>query len=301
MEAIMNYLILLFSILFIIYLYKKISSSPVNEDIKTCTKSLKELQDNNYLHLSRKIVGVSFKNSNGSSRQRLIEKYVELNDCLVISFYKYEGENACAIYAKGYQIGNFSRDDAQYFYEHKNDDINVYVDSVGVSEESDLLGVGVGIYLNPYKNKSLDINDKLEETTKALKELGWTEQYAINYGFSNKSIRKLNHDRKWEEKYSKLENNNTKKGDKYYVYQYTLDDKIIYIGKATTNQNSTVKYSSAADIYQKKDCRQYKDKIVITILKGFNKEDDAQVYKKELLKKHKLYVSCLKNIASLSS
>ena len=295
----MNYLLILFFVLFIIYLYKK--STTTNIDIKTCSKSMEELQSANYLLLSRRIVGVSFKNSNGTSRQKNIEKYVEINDCLGIGFYKYEGKNACAVYSKGYQIGNFSKEDAQYFYEHINDDIHVYVDSVGVSEESDLYGVGVLIYLNPYINKSLDSNDKLEETLKALKELDWTEQYAINYGFSNKDIRYHNYQKKWEEKYSKLKNLDTKKGDKYYVYQYTIDDKIIYIGKGTTNQNSAVKYRTASDIYQNKNCREYMDKIEVTILKGFNKEDDALKYKKELLKKHKLYVSCLKNIDSQNS
>ena len=92
-----------------------------------------------------------------------------------------------------------------------------------------------------------------------------------------------------------------KEGDKYYIYQYTLNDKIIYIGKGTTNQNTIVRYSTAADIYKNIHCREYKEKIEVTILKGFKKEDDAQKYKKELLKKYKLYVSCLKNIASLIS
>ena len=74
-----------------------------------------------------------------------------------------------------------------------------------MSEKSGLLGVKADVYINVYKNRSLD-DDKREETMKALNELGWTEQYAINYGFSNKTIRQLNHQKKWEEKYSKLKN-----------------------------------------------------------------------------------------------
>ena len=44
----------------------------------------------------------------------MIQEYVEIGDCLGISFYRYKEENACAVYAKGHQIGNFSREDAQF-------------------------------------------------------------------------------------------------------------------------------------------------------------------------------------------
>ncbi len=285
----MNYIFLLIPILILIYFYKK-----SERGIKICNKSIKKLIKQNYTLYGAKVVGVSYDNNDGSSRQNIINKYVEIDDCLGMKFYKYEGEIACAIYAKGHQIGNLSKSDAIYLYEHKENDINIYTRSVGLSESSGLLGVNIDIYLSLNKNKisntaeTSDFYDKPEETHKALKELDWTMERARSYGFSNKNIRFHNHQRIWIEKYSKLKNNDTSDGDSYYVYQYVVNDKVIYIGKGTTDYTISVKYSRAADIYNHETCRPFINDIKVIILKGFDNELDALQYEISLIKHYRI-------------
>ena len=280
----MNYIFfLVLAILILIYFYKK-------SNIKICNKSINQLIEQNYTTYTTKVVGVSFSNNNGSSRQNIIYKHVEVDDCLGMKFYKYKGEIACGIYVKGYQIGNLSKSDALYLYEYKENDINIYTRSVGTSEVSGLLGVSIDIYFSSPQSitrntsETLDFYDKPEETEEALKELDWTMDHARSHGFSNKDIRSYNHQRMWVEKYSKLKNNDTSDGNNYYVYQYMLNHKVIYIGKGTTNFESSVKYSRAADIYKHKSCRPFIDDIEVIVVKGFDNESDALQYEISLIK-----------------
>ena len=283
----MNYIFLLIPIFTLIYFYFYKKSE---YNIEICNKTINKLVEQNYTLYGTKVVGVSYDNDDGSSRQSIISKYVEVDDCLGMKFYKYEGEIACAIYTKGHQIGNVSKRDAIYLYEHKGDDINIYTRSVGISESSGLLGVNIDIYLNLYKNKvsnttaNLDSYDKAEETRQALKELGWTMEHARSHGFSNKDIRFHNHQRIWTEKYSKLQIQDSSEGIDYYVYQYMVNNKVIYIGKGTTDHMYSVKYQRAADIYRHKTCRPFINDIEVIILKGFENESDALQHEISLIK-----------------
>jgi len=73
-----------------------------------------------------KVVGVTFKNPDGKSRQAILQKmYFEKPPFNKVGGYEitieereYEGEPAYCVFAEEMQIGNISRDDIPYFREH---------------------------------------------------------------------------------------------------------------------------------------------------------------------------------------
>jgi len=91
-------LFVFFSIYVFIYYKKKIKRT---KDMERLTSSLYS-----------KVVGVTFKNDDGSSRQNNIKKYVKEGNELYVKGYNYKGKSAVAILAKenkmNTQIGNLS-------------------------------------------------------------------------------------------------------------------------------------------------------------------------------------------------
>ena len=63
-----------------------------------------------------------------------------------------------------------------------------------------------------------------------------------------------------------------------YVYEYHIDDKVVYIGKGSKT------YIRALDIWNHKYCRKYTKDIIIHIVKHFNNTNDALKYESELIK-----------------
>lgn len=81
-----------------------------------------------------KTVGVTFKNDDGTSRQELIRKMYYKDPPfdgkefpLELDPYEYQGAPAFRVLFNGYQIGNLSKEDAQYF----NDNMDRYVTLCG--------------------------------------------------------------------------------------------------------------------------------------------------------------------------
>lgn len=74
-----------------------------------------------YEYRSYRIVGTSFKNDDGTSRQDIIRdikyRWAPFRDevALRLEKYKYEDEDAIAVFANDLQLGHISRNDAQFF------------------------------------------------------------------------------------------------------------------------------------------------------------------------------------------
>lgn len=89
------------------------------------------------------VVGESFNNDDGTSRQEIIEKYVKEGEPANLRFYDYKGSIACAVSVDGGQIGNLAKEKAKEMYDLVANDtkIGAGIKSVGLSNESNLYGV----------------------------------------------------------------------------------------------------------------------------------------------------------------
>lgn len=67
-----------------------------------------------------KVVGVSFNNSDGTYRQSILSRCRE-GDAVELSFFRYKGDPAYAVYTRHGQIGNLSADLAQSIYDLPDD------------------------------------------------------------------------------------------------------------------------------------------------------------------------------------
>lgn len=99
-----------------------------------------------------KVVGVSFDNDDGSSRQKNIIKYIKEDDELFLKGYKYNGKAAIAVYAKenqpSTQIGNISSDLTIDILElSPSTDIELRVKNVtGGTQGKEYYGVNIEIF-----------------------------------------------------------------------------------------------------------------------------------------------------------
>lgn len=79
--------------------------------------------------LKFKVVGVTFKNEDGKSRQTLLRK-LHFGDApfnsdegvdITIERGAYQGEPAFSVFAEGHQVGNISKDDVPFFVRRWSD------------------------------------------------------------------------------------------------------------------------------------------------------------------------------------
>ncbi len=89
------------------------------------------------------VVGESFNNDDGTSRQNIIKYIVKKGASVDLEFYLYEGKPACRVFVANKQIGNLPAWFAPKLLEHikKGGRVNASVDHFGMSEESGLYGV----------------------------------------------------------------------------------------------------------------------------------------------------------------
>ena len=78
-----------------------------------------------YIFHPVKVVGVTFKNDDGTNRQSILRKIKQQdapfesgNAYLSLETYEFEGEPAVGVYVDGIQIGNLSREEAKFFVEN---------------------------------------------------------------------------------------------------------------------------------------------------------------------------------------
>jgi len=109
--------------------------------------------DRNVSELRFKIVGVSYKNEDGSSRQENIEKYAKVDEPVSLKFYTYEGALACAVYIgddTSKQVGHLPKAQVQTLFTVATDE-NVVIDpriaSAGRAMENDKWGMRIVIYI----------------------------------------------------------------------------------------------------------------------------------------------------------
>ena len=93
------------------------------------------------------VVGESFNNDDGSSRQEIIAKYVKEGEAANLKFYDYKGSLACAVSVDEGQIGNLPKGEVQKVYDLIKDGANIGagIYSVGKSSESGFYGVSLYI------------------------------------------------------------------------------------------------------------------------------------------------------------
>jgi hypothetical protein len=83
---------------------------------------IKELddQDDEVYSMFFDVVGESFKNDDGTSRQEIIEKYARESEPVHLKFYNYKGSMACAVFLDDEfkkQIGHIAKDEVEDVYE----------------------------------------------------------------------------------------------------------------------------------------------------------------------------------------
>ena len=90
-----------------------------SRSIKIHTEALSDDSDEVY-SMFFDVVGESFKNDDGSDRQKIIQRYVEVDAPAHLKFYAYEGAWACAVYTDSgmtKQIGNIAKSEAPELYD----------------------------------------------------------------------------------------------------------------------------------------------------------------------------------------
>ena len=107
------------------------------------------------------VVGESFNNDDGSSRQDIIKSYISKKSIIDLEFYLYEGEPACRVMIAGKQIGHLPKTEAKKLFEHikRGGDAQAKVSHFGKSKESGLYGVTLKIdkYIPEKIKKTLDL------------------------------------------------------------------------------------------------------------------------------------------------
>ena len=107
--------------------------------------------------LTFKVVGVTFKNPDGKSRQTILRKLrwrdppFNSEDGIEITIEKgeYQGEPAFSVYANGLQVGNIGRDDSPFFVERWFDFIGVtYADISGGGTDDEGHSINFGMKID---------------------------------------------------------------------------------------------------------------------------------------------------------
>ena len=95
------------------------------------------------------VVGESFSNDDGSSRQEIIERYVKVDEPANLKFYKYKGKMACSVSVKHGQIGHLPKEKVPKILKLIKDGANIGagIQSVGISSSSNLYGVKLYIQI----------------------------------------------------------------------------------------------------------------------------------------------------------
>lgn len=143
------FIIIALFLLTIFYWYKRKSNTD-----KTKTIRVEELdsQDDKAYSEYFDVVGESFANEDGTSRQEIIKKYAQEGDPLHLKFYAYKSSLACAVsldekHQK--QIGHIAKDDVQEVYDIVTDDtlaVFPQIESIG-SGSKGLYGVTIEILI----------------------------------------------------------------------------------------------------------------------------------------------------------
>ncbi len=113
-------LIAIFYVIYLIYKYENKGTQKHKKVKKIITT--KEINDDskNVYSVFFDVVGESFKNEDGTSRQDIIAKHVrELEPCH-LNFYNYKGSLACGVYAdeaQTLQVGHIAKDEVQELYD----------------------------------------------------------------------------------------------------------------------------------------------------------------------------------------
>lgn len=106
--------------------------------------------------LKFKVVGVTFKNEDGKSRQTLLRK-LHFGDApfnsdegvdITIERGEYQGEPAFSVFAEGHQVGNISKDDVPFFVRRWSDFVGVTSAEVyggGTDDEGHSINYGMKI------------------------------------------------------------------------------------------------------------------------------------------------------------
>ena len=107
--------------------------------------------------LKFKVVGVTFKNEDGKSRQTLLRK-LHFGDApfnsdegvdITIERGAYQGEPAFSVFAEGHQVGNISKDDVPFFVRRWSDFVGVTSAEVyGGGTDDDGHSINYGMKIN---------------------------------------------------------------------------------------------------------------------------------------------------------
>lgn len=107
--------------------------------------------------LTFKVVGVTFKNPDGKSRQTILRRLrwrdppFDSEDGIEITIEKgeYEGEPAFSVYANGLQVGNIGREDIPFFVDRWLDFIGVtYADISGGGTDDEGHSINFGMKID---------------------------------------------------------------------------------------------------------------------------------------------------------
>lgn len=111
-------------------------------------------------HTETRVVGVSFKNEDGTSRQEILSESYE-GESVSLDYYEYNGEPAYAVIDfLGNQIGNLSRELAAVIYSKYND---CYYDAsiLRITGGDDTKYLGCVISLDIYDEAPEDVSDNI--------------------------------------------------------------------------------------------------------------------------------------------
>jgi hypothetical protein len=115
-------------------------------------KNIREVSDSFPYSIYSKVVGVSFNNNDGTSRQENIKKYLSVGDELHIKGYNYNGNPAIALLAKegkmNTQVGNLSAELVEDIMELPEDmEILIVVKNItGGTPFKPTIGVNIEIF-----------------------------------------------------------------------------------------------------------------------------------------------------------
>lgn len=110
-----------------------------------------------YETLTFKVVGVTFKNADGTSRQTLLRKMYfgkapfnsDEGIDITIEESAYEGNPAFPVFAEGYQVGNIGKEDIPFFVKRFKDFVSVAwadVNGGGTDDEGHTINYGLVIH-----------------------------------------------------------------------------------------------------------------------------------------------------------
>lgn len=138
------------STLAVLYIYKKgytVAKTEifVTKDVNSLPKPTSPLGKEKTFEVG--VVGESFQNDNGTSRQELIKKYANKDKVVNLEFYLYKGEVACKVLIGPHQIGHLPKDLAKDLNDHIQNKgfANVKISYVGKDKDSGLYGVRLKI------------------------------------------------------------------------------------------------------------------------------------------------------------